>query len=192
MYKIRSDENGVYKSKEFRTKISNIVKGVKNPNYGNRWTQEQKDSLGKIRKEKGLAKGANNPKAKSIICLETGEVFKLVSAAQKRYGVKSITSFSIALKNSNRLAGNLHWKVYDNDLLNEQNRFNELVFILSQSQKYPICCVQTHETYNSRKDFLKNKKIGIKKFNKEYSKHNKITIGGNEYMYVKDYISRYM
>lgn len=192
MLAIRRDENGPYKSVEFRKKISSLVQGENNPNYGNKWNEAQKEHLSEVRINSHVAEGINNPRAKSIICLESGEVFDLIADAQKKYGVKTESSFSIALKNKNRLAANLHWRVFDESLLNENNRFEELLLSLSESQKYPICCPQTKETFNTRKDFLRIKNIGIKRFKKEYSKNGKYVIDNNEYMYVKDYLSRYM
>lgn len=191
MIAIRNDENSVYQSKEFRNKISQIVQGTNNPNYGNTWNEEQRKHLSKIRKEMGLAKGINNPTATSIICLETGEVFNLISEAQEQYGVKTISSFSIALKNRQKTAGNMHWLKFEERLLNEDIRFYELLISLSESQKFPIVCVQTRKIYNNRKIFLQDKNIGIKKFLKEYSEKQKITINNEEYMYVNDYLSRF-
>lgn len=192
MIKIRNLENGAYKSVEFREKMRELCLGSKNPNFNNRWSTEQKSHLSKVRIERQLAKGIKNPNAKSIICLETGEVFGLISDAQKKYGVKSITSFSIALKDEKRTAANLHWQFYEEPLLDESKRLEKLLGILARSNKYPIYCFQTKEIFNSRKDFLVNKKIEIKKFNKEYQKNKKYQIDENEYMYVKDYLSRYM
>ncbi|MDR3503023.1 MAG: hypothetical protein P4L79_10630 [Legionella sp.] len=41
--------------------------GENNPNYNNRWSQEQKEHLGKVRRELGLAKGEKNCNSNPIV-----------------------------------------------------------------------------------------------------------------------------
>ena len=54
-------KNMPQKEKEmFSKKMSEAVKGEKNPNFGNKWTQEQKDALSKKRKENGKSLGELN------------------------------------------------------------------------------------------------------------------------------------
>lgn len=191
MIAIRNDKNGVYKSKEFADKISQIVQGEHNPNYGNFWNEKQKQHLSQIRKDLGIAKGINNPNAKSIICLETGEVFNLISEAQEKYQVKSNGSFSVALNKRHKTAGGLHWLMYEERLQDKDIRFNELLLSFAESIKLPIICIDTKQIYANRKEFLKEKKIGIKKFLKEYKNNNEIIVDNQKYMYVSDYLSRY-
>lgn len=61
--------------------------GEKNGNYGNKWSQEMKDHISVIRKDRGVAKGSLNPNAKPIVMINiyTLEVHKFLSAydAQK-------------------------------------------------------------------------------------------------------------
>ncbi len=114
MLKIRSDPNGPYKSQEFRDKISEIVGGENNPNYGHFWTQPMKDALREKQKSSGRYVGVNNPNAKSIRCVETGEVFPTIYDAMCKYDVKAHGSFTVALKHPTRTAGGLHWQ-YCND-----------------------------------------------------------------------------
>lgn len=192
MINLRNDKNGPYQSEAFKKKISLIVRGKNNPNYGNEWSDEQKIHLSNVRKQRHLAEGINNPKATKIICLETGEVFELISDAQMKYGVKSISSFSIALKNKQRTAASLHWRYFDDKLLDNDYRFNELIFSLCKSNKFPIICIKNKEFYRNRKSFLKKYNISLAKFLKEYEEFGKITLNGNEYIYVEDYLSRYM
>ena len=188
MEEIRRKEDGPYKSKEFREKMAKVVSGTNNPNYGNYWSEEQKSHLSLLRKLNGLASGINNPSAKSIICLETGEVFKLIQDAMKKYSVKHTGSFSLALKERWRTAAGFHWFEYNEELLYENNRFNELLISLSFLKTLPMVCIQTRQIFDTRKEFLETYNIGIKKFTKEYNLNNKIHIGDNDYMYVKDYL----
>jgi hypothetical protein len=193
MIKIRNDEKGVYKSKAFRDKISSLVKGDKNPNYGNNWDNNQKEHLSKVRKELGLAKGTKNSKATKIICLETGEVFELISDAMKKYNVKDESSFSIALKEGEgkRTAGGLHWRYFSEELLDDDFRWKELIYSIPHIGKKQIICPETRKYYY-RKPFLKEHNFGLKRFLNEYEEFGKVMIDNKEYIYVEDYISRYM
>lgn len=107
---LRRDPNSIYQSKEFKEKISSLVSGENNPNYGNYWTQEQKDRLREKQKQNPIYKNENNPNAKRIKCVETGEIFECIKYAMKKYGVKCEGSFTVALKNPNRTAAKLHWE----------------------------------------------------------------------------------
>lgn len=62
------------------------MKGKQNPNYGNRWTDAQKEALS----EKMIGRYADekNPRATRIKCVETGEVFDCIKKAQEHYDVK--------------------------------------------------------------------------------------------------------
>jgi len=50
-----------YRTQEFREKISKIVKGKKNPNFGNHWSEEQKQKVRDKLKKRGGYKGKKNP-----------------------------------------------------------------------------------------------------------------------------------
>ena len=68
-----------------RKKKSEAVSGENNPMWNKRQTQETKDKMSKIRIEKGLSKGENNPNygkhgknhhcSKPVICITTNAVF---------------------------------------------------------------------------------------------------------------------
>ena len=110
MMDIRNSPDSPYKSDEFRNKISSLVSGENNPNYGNHWSQEQKEALSKKQKNNPIYKNENNPNAKRIRCIETGEVFECIKYAKEKYGIKSDGSLTVALKNPNRTAAKLHWE----------------------------------------------------------------------------------
>ena len=191
MLKIRKSEDSPYKSKEFREKISSIVSGSNNPNYNNRWSEEQKNNLSIVRKKLGVAKDANNPNAKTIICLETGEIFECIKYAMDKYNVNGEASFTVALKERQKTAANLHWMFYEDKLENDDIRFYELIKSLSLSQRLPMICVQTKEIFINRKVFFDKYNINIKCFKKQYSQENGIVINNKNYMYIKDYIGRF-
>ena len=110
MMDIRNSPDSPYKSNEFRNKISSLVSGENNPNYENHWAQEQKEALSKKQKNNPIYKNENNPNAKRIRCVETGEVFECIKYAKEKYGIKSDGSLTVALKNPNRTAAKLHWE----------------------------------------------------------------------------------
>lgn len=102
-------QNGVYKSAEFRNKISMVVSGEDNPNYGNSWSEEQKKALSELRKLNGKSKGENNSRATKIMCVETGKVYDYIKLASEEYGLKNQGSITVALKYPHRTAGGVHW-----------------------------------------------------------------------------------
>lgn len=170
MIKIRTDENGIYKSQEFRRKISSIVKGVNNPNYNNRWNDSQKNHLSKVRKELGLAKGSNNPNSKSILCVETGETFKYITLALDKYGVKNETSMSTALNCMSKTCAGLHWVdiINHEEMVKSQCKRNEyLLRCYSSSLKWnPIVDLVNNVIFKNKKDMMLYLDVGKKIVNK--------------------------
>ena len=183
MLKIRRDPNGVYKSNEFRNKISNLVKGSKNPNYGNFWSEEQKNNLRIKQKGNPVYKNENNPNAKKIICLETGEIFDCVKMAKEKYKVKSETSFSIALRNSARTAGGLHWANYTPDFIDEDKRKKFLISALKKNKSYKgLICLETQDIFNSKTQLAKRLNVTVSKINWDLKRNKKFTYKGNTYI----------
>lgn len=192
MIKIRRDENGPYKSKKFRDKMRKLSLAEKNPNYGNYWSDEKRRKLSNYFCLNRNFNESNNPNSKKVICLEDGKKFDTINEAAREYNIKCPSSISISLKNKNRVAGDRHWRLYDKSLENEEIRFTELLISLSKSEKFPIMCEQTKETFNTRKSFLRSKNIKIKRFLNNYNKNGYYEHEKYKYMYVKDYLSRYM
>lgn len=106
----RHDPDSTFQSAAFKNKISALVTGEKNPNYGNHWTPEMKTALSNKQKQSGRYIGSMNPNAKRIRCVETGEVFEMISDAMQKYHVKHDSSFTVALKHPTRTAAGLHWQ----------------------------------------------------------------------------------
>lgn len=143
MLAIRNNENGPYKSQEFRTKISQLVQGEHNPNYNHRWTDEMKENLSHKRKENGLSANENNPMAKKIVCVETGEVFDCIKFALEKYHIKDHTNITPALKHPIRTAGGYHWAEYTKDFLDDEYRLNYLIDVcLLNTKVIPIICIE--------------------------------------------------
>lgn len=148
---IRQDENGVYKSQEFRDKISKLVQGSNNPNYKNYWSEEKKEFLRQKQKSNPLYQNQSNPNAKKIICIETGEVFDCIKFAKEKYKIKTDASITVALKEPIRTAGGLHWVVYSEEFLDETFRFNYLVEVLKKNPNIkPLICIDDLKIYNSK------------------------------------------
>ena len=116
----RHDPSSTYQSDEFKKKISSLVQGENNPNYGNRWSEEQKDALRQKIIASGRYVGEKNPKAKTIQCVETGEIFSCITYAMRKYGVKCAASFTAALDKPTRTAAGLHWITLSNNSRNAQ------------------------------------------------------------------------
>lgn len=143
MIEIRTDENGPYKSKEFREKISQLVQGENNPNYNHCWTEEMKESLRQKQKENDLYNDETNPNAKKIICVETGEVFDCIKFAIEKYNIKDHSNMSAALKHPIRTAGGCHWVDYSDDFLSNEYRLNYLIDVcLLNSRVIPVICIE--------------------------------------------------
>lgn len=103
-------ESGIYQSDEFRAKISKLVSGENNPNFKHYWTDDQKEKLSIKQRNNPIYKNENNPNAKRIMCIETGEIFECIKYAKEKYSIKSDGSLTVALKHPTRTAAGLHWK----------------------------------------------------------------------------------
>lgn len=175
----RKDPNGIWKSEEFKKKISKLVSGEKNPNYGNHWSNEQKEHLSKIKIKLGQSKGVRNGRATKIICLETGEIFDYIELAMQKYNVPCTGSFSIALKNEIRTAAGFHWKKYSEQYSDETFRWNELVRILAKSKNHDsFICIETKEIISTKKELMDKYKISDRKIKKQLKDSNSVFVNG--------------
>lgn len=90
--------------------LRQISLGPNNPNYGNYWTDEQKQYLREKAQKSGRYKGKNNPRAKKVMCIETGQIFDTMTDAAKAYGLKCSGSIYHAINYPNGIAAGLHWQ----------------------------------------------------------------------------------
>lgn len=189
MIEIRNNPNGAYKSDDFRQKISKIVSGSNNPNFGNHWDDEKREKLSKLRKQNKKSCGSNNPMAKRIICIETGEIFKTIIEAKAKYKVNSDTSFTVALNNKTRTAANLHWSLNVDELSDDGKRYKYYLNILSESRFSSYICVETKEIFKTQKEL--NSRIlgkGNELFNSLKDKNGTIKLNNKTYMLISYYI----
>lgn len=94
---------------EYRAKYSEMNKGENNPNYGNRWTVQQKQHLSEVRKTNKIAALGNNPRALPVMCVETGKVYGCQQEATSELGLKSMVSINHALKERRFTAKGFHF-----------------------------------------------------------------------------------
>lgn len=94
-------------SHETLEKMRKSMLGEKNHNYGKEFSKETRERLSLS--HKGKKTGADNPAAKSVLCIETGEIFPTTVSAAKAVNVSRGTICSCLLGRS-KTAGGYHWK----------------------------------------------------------------------------------
>ncbi len=127
---------GKHFSDEHKRKISEARKdkyyGENHPNYGRNFSEEVKRKMSEARKnwwdnlteeeyEKWLKnkpnhKGGNNPCARKVICLNTGEIFECIRYASEKYNT-SDSSIRNCCNGKYKTAGNMSWMYYDEYLV---------------------------------------------------------------------------
>ena len=97
--------------------------GAGNPNYGNRWSDEQKEHLSTVRKELGLARYGNNPRALPVMCVETGKIYSCQQEAAEDLNLKNMASINHTLKERRFTAKGFHFvKGKDIELLSTEEK----------------------------------------------------------------------
>lgn len=86
---------------------------------GEEWDNYEVSNFGNVRNIKTgkiLKQWKNHPRAKKVICVETGKVFDTVKEAEQWLGKGGITP---CCKGKNKTAGKYHWMYYDEYLKKE-------------------------------------------------------------------------
>ena len=105
---------------EMRKEYSERLTGEANPNYGQRWTEDMKAHLSQVRVDRGVAKGGLNPRAKPVMCVETGEIFNCKQDAGAFLEVaNACSSIYYCLKNPRRVAGKKKYHFVGQDMFEE-------------------------------------------------------------------------
>lgn len=87
---------------------SHKISGEFNGMHGKNHTEETRQKMSKNHAD---FTGSKHPKAREIICVETGMVFGSISEAKKWLGTKS--NIGASLKDNKRTAGGYHWQYVD-------------------------------------------------------------------------------
>lgn len=72
-------------TEETKTKIKIATTGKNNHMYGKKHTEESKYKISN--KNKGKFKGKNNPSARKVLCITTGEIFNCATEASEKYNL---------------------------------------------------------------------------------------------------------
>lgn len=89
-----------------------------------------------------------NPNAKSVICLQTKEIFYSPRAAAEAKGLKSEVSIRQACLGKTQTAKGLHWRYYK-----EGEDYSNIDLSLDSNHCYnPVRCVETQEIFETAKE----------------------------------------
>lgn len=120
----KSGENhpcyGKHLSEETRAKISAANKGrrlseesirkMAETKRGQKLSEEHRKKLSEVRK--GLLAGDKNPMARSVVCIETGEIYTTIKEAARVIGVCP-ENLSRHLRGKSAHCGKCHWRYYE-------------------------------------------------------------------------------
>ena len=101
----KNAKNRIY-TDEQRKRMSDAAKlrieKYGHPNKGNKWTKEQRKAHSQVMK--GMLTGGKNPNSRRVVLLNTGEEFRTIKDAAKKYGANQF-SISACCAGSHRSAG---------------------------------------------------------------------------------------
>ena len=97
-------------SQETIEKIRSSQLGEKNHNFGREFSQETRDKLSLAHKGKKL--GSENIASKTVICVETNEIFPTIKDAAEAKGMNRST-ISNYLRGLSKGGGGYHWEYYN-------------------------------------------------------------------------------
>lgn len=147
---------------EYRENMRIKNTGKNNPNYNNRWTQEQKKRASE--RITGRYVDENNPNSHRVMCVETGVIYPTVKAAVSEYGIADHSNMCAAFDCYFKTAGGVHWvreEMFDS-LKDVNERRKYLIKCYIDNHKYrPLICCQTEKLYQETSDLAKE--LGVKK-----------------------------
>lgn len=108
---LRQINLGKHHTEETKRKMSNAHKGNKYA-LGTKLSEERKRKIGE------REKGANNPRARRVICLETLKVYDTINQAREETGATKITDCCNHYEN-HKSSNGLHWEYYDEALTSQ-------------------------------------------------------------------------
>lgn len=124
--KISNSLKGHIVTAETRKKMSEKAKlrvGEKNHNYGVKMSEEQKKKISeKVKgfkhseetkeKMRGIHSGKNHPLARSVICIDTGEIFECMREATRKYNIQP-SNIVKCCKGERKKTGGHEWRYAD-------------------------------------------------------------------------------
>ncbi|MDR0676769.1 MAG: GIY-YIG nuclease family protein [Elusimicrobiota bacterium] len=155
---------GIKLTNEEKQKISNVLKekyknGLINSRLGKHLSEETKEKL-RI-KQIGKYIGGKSPRAKKVICLETNEIFDSISKAAIWCNIKSSADISTCCKNKSITAG-IH------PITNERLHWkyyddfiNNNIKFKKEKLRKKVICLETNEIFDSISEAGRTKKIDI-------------------------------
>lgn len=104
-------------TEDSKRKLSESLSGENNPNYGKHFSEEVRKKMSENHWD---SSGANNPRARKCVCVETGQTFDTIKEASRWAGLKSTTCVRECCAGKRKTAGGYHWMYYEDYL--EQNK----------------------------------------------------------------------
>lgn len=136
--------------------------GANNPNYGNKWNEEQRWNLSKIRKGNPLYVGENHGMAKQWIILETGTI-----ATCKKNIKEEISKLD-------KIPFGYHFEELTEELKDDGFRLRKLLNILSNNMKFDIYIKDDKTILYGKVNLAKDLSIGVKRLNTILKENNHI------------------
>ena len=138
--------------REIGKKHSEALKGENNPNYGKHLSEEQKQ---KISENHADVSGKNNPRARKVVLLNTGEIFDYIKQASEKYGVDR-NNIAECCKGTRNSAGVIDGKPGFWLYLEDYEKLSEEEINKIKNEEVPngsrpkaVICVTTRKTYDS-------------------------------------------
>ena len=173
---------------ETRKKISELVKGENNPNYNNKWSDEQKLNLSL--KKKGKKTGQENPRATKIIRIEDLKVYNTIKEASIDICAKNQIGITRCLKNNSFVANGFHYCIYDEflykKLKDDLYRFDYLCKCCSKSKSIKYIADISNMKILNKSQFIKyiNKTYNIttRTIRKNIEENKEYIYGNNKFI----------
>ena len=98
---------GKHHSEESRRKMSESRRGGKNHNFGKKISLESRKKMSESKK--GMYALEKHPKAKAVVCVETGQIYPCIVIASNETGINK-SCISGVCRGKHKIAGGFHWK----------------------------------------------------------------------------------
>lgn len=198
--KISIANTGRKATKETREKMSKSHKGKNHVNYGKHLSEETKRKISKG--NKGKCVGENNPRARKIICITTGEIFNTTKQASEKYNI-DLSGIIKCCKGKYKSAGELpegsklvwmYYEEYENYIKKGLDIDNLKTYDNKHYKK--VICLTTSEVFDSIREA--SKKYNVNNRNISSNCKGKLKSAGKlsdgtplQWMYYEEYLKEY-